>query len=311
MPSEEPDDARARVIVVGSINIDLIVSVTALPGPGETVIGGTFGQAPGGKGANQAAAAATLGADTALVGMTGDDGFGRSAKDDLAQLGVDLSRVGTGANPTGVALIMVDERGENSIAVASGANDELDAHSVVEAINALARDRTVVLANLEVPNEAVLAAASTAQALGCSFVLNPAPARRLGWEMLRWCDVLTPNEHEASMLGWASVDNLMEQGVKAVVVTRGREGASLYRPNEPRYDQPAFPIDAVDTTGAGDAFSAALSWAIAQGRSLEEGVRLACGAGALATRKVGARASLPNAAELKDFVSNGSHSTLP
>ena len=308
MPDEEPDGAGARVIVVGSVNIDLIVSVEALPGPGETVIGGTFGRAPGGKGANQAAAAATLGAETALVGMTGDDDFGRTARDDLAQLGVDLSRVGTGGNPTGVALIMVDEGGENLIAVASGANEELDAHSVVEAINALAGDRTVVLANLEVPDEAVLAAASTAQALGCSFVLNPAPARRLGWEMLRWCDVLTPNEHEASMLGWPSVDDLIEQGVKAVVVTRGREGASLYRPNAPRYDQPAFEVRAVDTTGAGDAFSAALAWAIAQGRPIEEGVRVACGAGALATRKVGARASLPNVGELEEFVSSGGRS---
>jgi ribokinase len=121
--------------------------------------------------------------------------------------------------------------------------------------------------------------------------------------MLRWCDVLTPNEHEASMLGWASVDDLIDQGVKAVVVTRGREGASLYRPNEPRHDQPAFHVEPVDTTGAGDAFSATLAWAIAQGRALEEGVRLACGAGALATRKVGARASLPNAAEVEEFVS--------
>jgi ribokinase len=308
MPDEEPDGAGARVIVVGSVNIDLIVSVEALPGPGETVIGGTFGRAPGGKGANQAAAAATLGAETALVGMTGDDDFGRTARDDLAQLGVDLSRVGTGGNPTGVALIMVDEGGENLIAVASGANEELDAHSVVEAINALAGDRTVVLANLEVPDEAVLAAASTAQALGCSFVLNPAPARRLGWEMLRWCDVLTPNEHEASTLGWPSVDNMIEQGVKAVVVTRGREGASLYRPNAPRYDQPAFEVRAVDTTGAGDAFSAALAWAIARGLPIEEGVRVACGAGALATRKVGARASLPNVRELEEFVSSGGRS---
>lgn len=310
MPSEEPD-ARARVIVVGSINIDLIVSVEALPGPGETVIGGSFGQAPGGKGANQAAAAATLGAHTALVGMTGDDDFGRTARDDLARLRVDLSRVRTGVEPTGVALIMVDERGENLIAVASGVNDELDAHSVVEAINALARDGTVVLANLEVPDEAVLAAASTAQTLGCAFVLNPAPARRLRWEMLRWCDVLTPNEHEASMLGWASIDDLLDQGVKAAVVTRGREGASLYRPNEPRRDQAPFHVEAVDTTGAGDAFSAALAWAIASGRGLEEGVRLACGAGALATRKVGARASLPTAAELEEFVSSGGRSTLP
>jgi ribokinase len=302
---KDPDAPGTRVIVVGSINIDLIVSVKALPGPGETVIGGTFGRAPGGKGANKAAAAATLGASTALVGMTGDDDFGRAARDDLAHLRVDLSRVGTGTHPTGVALIMVDERGENLIAVASGANDELDAHTVVEAINALAAEGAVVLANLEVPDDAVLAAASTAQALGCSFVLNPAPARRLGWEMLRWCDVLTPNEHEVSLLGWPSVAALMEQGVKAVVVTRGREGATLFRPGEPRHEQRAFEVDAVDTTGAGDAFSATLAWAIAEGRPLEEAVRLACGAGALATRKVGARTSLPNAAELEAFVTSG------
>jgi ribokinase len=290
------------VIVVGSINIDLVVTVGTLPAAGETVIGGTFDQAPGGKGANQAAAASTLGARTALVAMTGDDDFGRSARDDLTRLGVELTHVGTGAKATGVALIIVDERGENLIAVASGANEELAAHTVVDAVNTLPRERAVVLANLEIPNDAVLAAATTARALGCSFALNPAPARPLESELLRSCDVITPNEHEMKMLGWPSVDAVMEQGVGAVVVTRGRAGATLYRPGYAPHDQPAFDIDAVDTTGAGDAFSATLAWAIAEGRPLEDGVRLACGAGALATRKVGARASLPTRAELEGFV---------
>lgn len=293
--------SSASVVVVGSVNADLVVRVPRLPVPGETVIGGTFQLACGGKGANQAAAAARLGARTWLVGLTGDDDFGRQAREDLRDAGVDLSELGTGSSRTGVALIVVDDRGENLIAVASGANAEVTGDMVARSLRRIEVRHAVVLANLEVSDDAVMAAAAEARARGWRFVLNPAPARPLPDPLLAACDVISPNEREVEALGRPSVEALLGRGVGAVVVTRGAAGADLYRPGVPAHHQEAFPVVAVDTTGAGDAFSAALAWAMAEGRSLEDAVCLAAGAGALATRQVGARASLPDRAELESF----------
>jgi sugar/nucleoside kinase (ribokinase family) len=173
------------VVVVGSINADLLVSVPRLPAPGETVIGGRFRRAPGGKGGNQAAAAARLGAQTWLVGCVGDDDPGREARQELCKAGVDTSLLAVGRAPTGVAAVITDTAGENAIAVASGANDELDADLVRVACAAVPAADAVVLACLEIPDEAVLAAAEVAAARGWPFVLNPAPARPLAPELLR------------------------------------------------------------------------------------------------------------------------------
>jgi ribokinase len=290
------------VVVVGSVNEDLVISVPRLPAPGETITGGTLHTARGGKGANQAVAAARLGARTWLVGLTGDDEYGRRARDDLREGGVDVSELGLGPSPTGVALIVVDEHGENLIAVASGANDEVTGEIVSRSLRRIDVHEAVVLANLEVRDEAVVTAAVEARTLGWRFVLNPAPARALPAALVHACDVITPNETEANMLGYPSPDALLAEGVGAVVVTRGPAGADLLRPDRPAHHQDAFPIRAIDTTGAGDAFSAALAWAVARGSDLEEGVRLAAGAGALAARAVGARTSLPDRAELERFV---------
>jgi ribokinase len=292
----------ASVVVVGSVNEDLVIKAPDLPAPGQTVIGGSFHAARGGKGANQAAAAARLGARAWLVGLTGDDEFGEHAREHLHDAGVDLSALGTGASHTGVALIIVDERGENLIAVASGANAEVTPELVVRSFRAIEAEQAVVLANLEVPDDAVMVAAVEARARGWRFVLNPAPARPVSPALLAACDMISPNESESLALGYPSVDALVAEGVGAVVVTRGDAGADVFRPGRPVHHQDAFPVVPVDTTGAGDAFSAALAWAVAEGRSLEEGVRLAAGAGALATRDVGARASLPERAELERFV---------
>src|SRR6266704_950556 len=244
-----------RVVVVGSVNLDLVVQVERIPRPGETVTRGRFTRAFGGKGANQAAGAARLGAQTALVAMVGDDEFGREALADLRAFGVDTSSVGVGAEPTGVAQIMVDRAGENVIAVAPGANTELTGEWVERALADLAPRGTVLLAGLEVPDQAVRAAARHAAEYGCTFVLNPAPAR-------------------------------------AVVVSRGGQGADLFRIGKRSVHQRAFRVDVVDTTGAGDALNAGLAWALSDGRPLEEALRLAAAAGALATRAMGARASL-------------------
>src|SRR6266581_23110 len=259
-----------RVVVVGSVNLDLVVQVERIPRPGETVTRGRFTRAFGGKGANQAAGAARLGAQTALVAMVGDDEFGREALADLRAFGVDTSSVGVGAEPTGVAQIMVDRAGENVIAVAPRG--------------------TVLLAGLEVPDQAVRAAARHAAEYGCTFVLNPAPARDLAADVIGWTDVITPNELEAVVLG--SIDRLLQQGARAVVVSRGGQGADLFRIGKRSVHQRAFRVDVVDTTGAGDALNAGLAWALSDGRHLEEALRLAAAASSLATRAMGARASL-------------------
>jgi ribokinase len=302
-----PEDGTV-VVVVGSVNVDLVLSLPRLPAPGETVIGGRLHGAPGGKGGNQAVAAARLGARTWLVGCIGDDDFGREAREDLSEAGVDTRLLATGRAPTGVAVVMVDAAGENAIAVASGANQELDPDMVRAAFASIPSRDAVVLACLEVPDAAVLAAAEAAAARGWPFVLNPAPARPLAPELLRRCAVLTPNHHEATALGPSSIPDLLAGGVEAVVVTRGSQGADLYRPDRPDrpvLHQPPFAVPVVDTTGAGDAFSAALAWALAGGQSLEEAVRVAAAAGALSIQAVGARTSLPDRMALDRLLASG------
>jgi len=297
------DDVRANVIVVGSANVDLVMRVPRLPAPGETVIGAGFSRAPGGKGANQAAAAARLGARTWLVGKVGDDDLGAWTRSDLGSTGVDCSRLATSREPTGVAQIWVDGAGENAIVVASGANADVDGAFVRGALDAIDAEAAVVLANLEIPDDAVAAAANAARRRGWSFVLNPAPARPVPPSVLAACTVLTPNRTEAEALA-DDVDALLSAGVDAVAITLGAGGVELHRPGRDVHDQRAFAVDVRDTTGAGDGFSGALAWALADGRALEDAVRLAAGAGALATRAVGARASLPTREELEAFVTS-------
>jgi ribokinase len=289
----------ASVVVVGSVNVDLIVQVPRLPATGETVIGGRFRRSPGGKGANQAVAAARLGARTWFVGLVGDDDLGQEARRDLEAAEVDATYLGKGSGHTGVAGIIVGEDGQNVIAVASGANAEVPADHVRASLEAIDARDAVVLSVLELPDQAVTAAAETARARGWRFILNPAPARALPPELVAACDVLVPNEAEAANLGFPTVGALLEAGAGAVVVTRGRAGADVHLPDRPVEHRPAVEVEVVDTTGAGDAFTAALSWALAGGRDLEESVRLAATAGALACRQVGARSALPTREEVE------------
>jgi ribokinase len=293
-------EPRPSVIVVGSVNMDLVVQVRTLPERGETVTGGTFTSTLGGKGANQAAAAAELGARVWLVGLTGGDGFGRAAREDLEAHGVDVSTLGTSPRPTGVASILVDASGENLIAVASGANHDLTGRDVSDRLAEVSTEDAVLLANLEVPDEAILAAAEFADRRGWRFVLDPAPARPLSPLLLALCDVVTPNRAEADALG--SVEALLGRGVGAVVLTLGADGARVHRADGSMLDQPSMPVEVVDTTGAGDAFAGTLAWRLASGDELEEAIPWATAAGALACRALGARASLPDRVELKRAV---------
>jgi ribokinase len=273
----------ARVVVVGSANVDLVWQGPRLPAPGETVTDGNFVEALGGKGANQAAAAKALGADVRFVGCVGDDTRGWAVSGDLEARGIDCAFLSTSIEPTGVALVAVDARGENMVAVAPGANRALAPEAAVDAIE----PGDVVLCSCEIPLETVRVTVATAIEREAVVIVNPAPPRALFAGA-----ILTPNEHECEKLG--GIDALVAVA-PAVIVTLGGAGATLHRPDHEPHHQPAFAVDTVDTTGAGDTFNGALAWALAAGRSLPDAVRLACAAGALATRALGARASLPSA----------------
>jgi len=285
----------SRVVVVGAVNVDMVVAVERLPAPGETVTGGRFARHGGGKGANQAVAAARLGADVRLVAAVGDDELGADAVAALEADGVGVGGVVRRAGATtGVALITVDAAGENQIAVASGANATLDADAVRRGLVPL-DGGGVVLLGLEVPDEAVVAGARAAAAAGCRVVLNPAPARPLPDEVLAAAPLLTPNAAEARALGGAEA--LAGRTGAPVLVTLGPQGVELVeRGSARRLSAPA--VEAVDTTGAGDAFNGALAAELGAGRGLEDAVRTALAAAALSTRAHGARDGMPARDEL-------------
>ena len=289
-----------EVIVVGSVNVDLVVRIDHLPQAGETVTGGTFRRAPGGKGGNAAAAAARLGARTRFVGLVGGDDLGEEARGDLTDAGVDVGTLGTTEAPTGVAAILVDHAGRNVIAVAPGANAELTGGHVRDALATVEAERAVVVASLEIPDGAVAAAAEISGARGWPFILNPAPARPLPGGLLDRCAAVIANELEAEALG------LPGATPATVVITRGADGAEVHRPGRPVLRQPGFVVEVADTTGAGDAFVAALAWSMLEGMQPERGVRIACAAGALACRAVGARAGLGARAEVEALAETGS-----
>jgi ribokinase len=294
---------NAKIVVVGSLNMDLVIRSPRIPVPGETIIGGDFQTVPGGKGANQAVAAGRLGAQVSMVGCVGQDAFAASLLNSLAEAGVDHTYViQDPAAATGVALITVDDAGENSIVVASGANMRLspinvdDAEPVIAAAN-------VLLLQLESPLETVIRAAEIAHANGVTVVLNPAPApaQPLPVNLLSLVDVLIPNETETSLLTGLPVEDLNQaeaaatklrkDGVDTVVLTLGAKGALLVQDTTEL--APPFRVTPVDTTAAGDAFVGGFGTALAQGKSLLEAIRWGNGAGALATTKLGAQPSLP------------------
>ncbi|MFB7598432.1 ribokinase [Streptomyces sp. NPDC056160] len=292
------------LLVVGSANADLVIGVERRPAAGETVLGSDLAVHPGGKGANQAVAAARLGARTALLARVGDDAHGRLLLDAQRAAGVDPAGVLVGGAPTGVALITVDPSGDNSIVVSPGANGRLTPEDVRGAAGLLGASR-VVSAQLEVPLETVVEAVRHL-AEGSRFVLNPSPPRPLPQELLDACDPLIVNEHEAKViLGGADAGDdpedwaraLLARGPRSVVVTLGGEGA-LVASAEGVARVPSVKVDAVDTTGAGDAFTAALAWRLGAGASLREAAAYAARVGAAAVTKRGAQESYPTAAEV-------------
>jgi ribokinase len=293
-----------RVVVVGSINADLVVVTERLPAPGETVSGGRFARHGGGKGANQAVAAARLGAEVTIVGAVGADELGDAALRELTGDGVDVSAVARLEEPTGVALIVVDAHGENQIAVASGANAALSPTHVTEALHdVLAGEAGVVLLGHEVPDDVVIAGAEAAAAAGWTAILNPAPARAIPQPVLAAAPILTPNASEAAQLtGQEDPEQaaraLRDQTGATVLITLGARGALLLDDGEPtRLAAPK--VDVVDTTGAGDTVNGALAAELAAGRGLADAARFAIAAAAVSTGKEGARGGMPRRAEVR------------
>lgn len=295
-----------RVVVVGSINMDLVVETRAFPRLGETLIGTGFAMHAGGKGANQAVAAARLGAQVALLGRVGDDAFGRELKAGLAAEGVDTRWVSeTAGVSTGVAAITVCDA-DNAIVVVAGANARLSPADV-DAAEAAFAGADVVLAQLEVPLATVVHAADLAGRYGKPFVLNPAPAVRLPDALLARCTLLTPNEYElTTTLGQpeARWQDLLAGLPGRAVMTRGRDGAYFSDSGGALRHQPGFPVQPVDTTGAGDTFNGALVafWAL----GLAEAVRRGCAAGALSVTAPGAQGGMPTLAALDAFLARRS-----
>ncbi|MBI5651147.1 MAG: ribokinase [Chloroflexi bacterium] len=294
-----------NIIVVGSANTDMILKCERLPRAGETILGGEFAIAAGGKGANQAVAAARLGAEVTFVARLGRDWMGDQAEQNYRAAGIDcayLTRDERAAS--GVALIMVDARAENLIGVAPGANATLTPADVARAEPAI-RAADVLLAQLEIPLDTVIAAIDLARQSNARVILNPAPARELPSELYR--DVLlTPNETEAAHLTGEddparAATRLLALGARAVVMTLGARGALLATPDESRVIE-GFRVQAVDTTAAGDAFNGGLAVALARGEDLPGAVRYACAVGALSVTRFGAQPSLPTRAQVEIFL---------
>ena len=301
-----------RVTVVGSINIDLVTQVARFPEPGETLLGGDLKTIPGGKGANQAVAAARLGAEVAMVGRLGDDVFATRLRKNLVEDGVDVTFVSESAETaSGAAMIVVDNDGQNSIVVASGANAKVTAQDVNRAAEAITM-ADVLLLQLEIPLEAVRRAAEIAHENEVKVVLNPAPAQRLPADILSLVDILIPNESELSALSGLRTTNLKEMkiaasklsssGVETVILTAGENGALLARTAVDRHF-PAFSLKkVVDTTAAGDAFVGGVATAVAEGKSLSDAVSWGNAAGALAITRAGAQPSLPTRTEVETLL---------
>ncbi len=302
---------KPKVTVVGSFNTDLVVRTPRMPVTGETILGGPYRTGPGGKGANQAVAAARLGADVAMIVCLGQDDFGDRAEENLRREGVHTEAIRrTADSHTGVAFIIVDDAGDNTIVVALGTNELLSPADVDAASDTIAQ-ADILLLDLEVPMATVERAAALGRDLGIRVVLNPAPGQALSAELLRCVDVLTPNETEAEIITGLPIGSLEEarlageqllaRGVGIVIITLGALGALIVS-HEGTQHIPGWKVQVVDTTGAGDAFNGALAVSLAEGLSLPDAVSFANAAAALQVTKIGTAPAMPTLAEVEAFM---------
>jgi len=297
----------SNILVIGSTNTDMVVKTSKFPAPGETILGGSFLMNPGGKGANQAVAAQRLGGNVTFIGKTGDDIFGKQAVELLKKEGINTDKILIDkANPSGIALITVDENGENSIVVASGANGTLVPKDITD-IDFLSDEIEVLLLQLEIPLETVIYAASLSAKMKKKVILNPAPARPLPDHLLNDLYMITPNETEAEQLTGISVTDaisaqqaaltLKEKGVQNIIITMGASGAYVLS-SEYSGMVEAPKVKAVDTTAAGDTFNGALAVFLSEGENIQKAVSLACKAASVSVTRFGAQASVPKREEV-------------
>lgn len=296
-----------QIFVIGSSNTDMVVKSAKLPAPGETILGGRFLMNPGGKGANQAVAAAKLGAPVIFACKVGDDIFGKQAVESFMAEGINTDHIITDTEkPSGVALILVDDEGENSIAVASGANGNLQIGEL-ENLIAQVQEGDIVLLQLEVPIPTVEYAIKACSKNGARVILNPAPAANLNDAVFPYIDIITPNETEAELLTGIGVTDLesaghaaillQSKGVKNVIITLGSKGAYVHNASIQKL-VPAPIVKAVDTTAAGDVFNGALAVSLYEGNDLETAALFACTVASIAVTRMGAQASAPRRYEL-------------
>jgi ribokinase len=303
---------KAKIVVVGSSNTDMILKLDRIPKPGETILGGEFITAAGGKGANQATAAAKAGGAVTFIARVGQDMFGEQAIAGFVESGINVDHVQRDKSPSGVALIFVAKDGENSIGVGGGANGKLSAADVKKAKAVFATAHTVIM-QLETPLETVQAAAELADAKGATVILNPAPAQKLPDSLLKKISILTPNETEAELLTGIKItddascskaaDALLRKGIKTVIITLGSRG-SYVATSKSKQLVPGFKVKPVDTTAAGDTFNGALAVALAEGKSMDEAVRFANAAGAISVTRMGAQPSAPTRAEIEKLLNS-------
>lgn len=296
-----------KIVVVGSTNMDMAVKTKHIPAPGETVLAGSFFMNPGGKGANQAVAAARLGGNTSFISKVGDDVFGKQSAKLFGEEGISTRFLLTDEElPSGVALITVDQKGENTIVVASGANGNLYPKHLAEALDEIA-GADIILMQLEIPMETVEFVAKYAASKNVKVVLDPAPANELSAELLRHIHIITPNQTEAEMLCGSKVHDIESaekaaqaiyaRGAKNVIITMGGLGAVICSEGKIKL-VPALQVEAVDTTAAGDVFNGGLAVALSEGKTLADAVRFGCLAAAVSVTRLGAQSSIPHRKEL-------------
>lgn len=304
---------KNKVVVIGSYNTDMTIKTKKIPAPGETVIGGFFSTGGGGKGANQAIAAARLGADVSFIARVGNDLFGQEAIQRLNDENIDTRFIFRDAElPTGVAFIVVDDKAENSIVVASGANAALSVEDI-ESVKTELLSADILLVQLESPVKTIKAAIEKAKENGATVILNPAPAQKLDHDLLANIDIITPNIVEAEMLTGIKVTNqeslqmivnkFFEFGVKNVLITLGSKGYFAGFSNAMEHI-PSFKVTSVDTTGAGDVFSGSLAAFLAEGISLEHSSRMANAAASISVTRLGAQNSAPRRSEVEAFITS-------
>ncbi|WP_106803198.1 ribokinase [Pseudomonas sp. S5D5] len=301
----------AKVVVVGSLNMDLVTRASRLPRAGETLVGQTFSTVPGGKGANQAVASARLGAEVAMVGCVGSDAYGTQLRDALQVEGIDCQAVSIVDGSSGVALIVVDDNSQNAIVIVAGSNGQLTPASL-QAFDAVLQAADVIICQLEVPMETVGYALKRGRELGKTVILNPAPASApLPAEWYASIDYLIPNESEASALSGVTVDSLdsakvaatqlIKAGAGKVIITLGAQGA-LFTDGQVFEHLPAPKVKAVDTTAAGDTFVGGFAAALANGKREAEAIRFGQVAAALSVTRAGAQPSIPTLHDVQGFV---------